>query len=430
MKTVRVLVFPCGSEIGLEIHNALKEIPFIELIGASSVDDHGKFVYRQYAGGLPYIGEPGFLERLNEAIDARHVDFVFPALDAAILFLAENRERIHAEVLAPALETVRVCNSKAVTYETFAECRFVPRVYGGAEEVGEYPVIIKPSVGCGSKGFLRVESRDELVRQLAARKDRQVICEYLSGEEYTVDCFSDRHGALKYASCRNRKRVRNGISVQSQLQQADAEVRAIADEINARLQFRGAWFFQLKRNQAGEYRLLEIAARIAGTSCVQRAAGVNLPLLTVFDAMGYDVEIEPQFEAVEVARALGNSFVMPYEYDEVIIDYDDTIIVHGRVSLTAIQFLYQAVNNNIPITLVTKHQGDIAEALDGHRIARGLFDKIIHIEQNTDKTSVMTPSKNAIYIDDSFSERRAVVKKFGIKALGVDALEALIDTKQ
>ena len=40
-----ILVFPCGSEIGLEINNALKWSTHIELFGASSVDDHGKYVY-------------------------------------------------------------------------------------------------------------------------------------------------------------------------------------------------------------------------------------------------------------------------------------------------------------------------------------------------------------------------------------------------
>ena len=43
-----VLVFPCGSEIGLEIHNALKYSKDFNLFGGSSVDDHGKYVYKNY----------------------------------------------------------------------------------------------------------------------------------------------------------------------------------------------------------------------------------------------------------------------------------------------------------------------------------------------------------------------------------------------
>ena len=46
--TVNVLVFPCGSEIGLEIHAALRHAKDIRLHGASSVSDHGEFVYARY----------------------------------------------------------------------------------------------------------------------------------------------------------------------------------------------------------------------------------------------------------------------------------------------------------------------------------------------------------------------------------------------
>ena len=45
MKHVNVMVFPCGSEVGLELNNALKDVSFITLFGASSVPDHGKCVF-------------------------------------------------------------------------------------------------------------------------------------------------------------------------------------------------------------------------------------------------------------------------------------------------------------------------------------------------------------------------------------------------
>ena len=46
----RILVFPCGSEIALEIYRSLKYSIHFELVGASSIDDHGKFVYKEYIG--------------------------------------------------------------------------------------------------------------------------------------------------------------------------------------------------------------------------------------------------------------------------------------------------------------------------------------------------------------------------------------------
>ena len=52
-----ILVFPCGSEIALEIYKSLKYSIHFNLIGASSVEDHGRFVYENYIGNLPYISQ-------------------------------------------------------------------------------------------------------------------------------------------------------------------------------------------------------------------------------------------------------------------------------------------------------------------------------------------------------------------------------------
>jgi hypothetical protein len=52
MSKKKILVFPCGSEIGLEIYRAMRYSTHFTLAGASSVDDHGKFVYEEYYGGL------------------------------------------------------------------------------------------------------------------------------------------------------------------------------------------------------------------------------------------------------------------------------------------------------------------------------------------------------------------------------------------
>ena len=50
-----VLVFPCGSEIGLEVNRALANSTHFKLYGGNSVDDHGKFVYKNYISGIPFI---------------------------------------------------------------------------------------------------------------------------------------------------------------------------------------------------------------------------------------------------------------------------------------------------------------------------------------------------------------------------------------
>ena len=71
----RVAVFPAGSEIGLEIHDALKYSTFFDVIGFSSVPCHGSYVYREYYEGLPFYNASDFIEQLNQWIDQYKIDF-------------------------------------------------------------------------------------------------------------------------------------------------------------------------------------------------------------------------------------------------------------------------------------------------------------------------------------------------------------------
>lgn len=430
MKNVNILAFPCGSEVALEINRALNDIPFITLWGASSVADHGKHMYKNYIEGLPLITAPNFFDELNALIDAHQIDYIYPAMDQVVDVLSARRDELHAELIAPNNDAVYTCRNKARTYQRLAGTDFLPEVYTSAEEVRTYPVIIKPEEGYGSRGFQILHNKEELEYALSQAETPMVICEYLCGEEYTIDCFTNRKGETQYISCRNRNRIRNGISVNSRIQKPDARIAELANEICKYIPMRGAWFFQVKRNAAGEYKLLEVATRIAGTMCVERAAGINLPLLTVFDMMGYDVDVEQQLSDVEVDRALYNSFRLNKEFTEVYLDFDDTIIVHGRVNEQLMRYIYQCINNGIPLTLITKHDVDIYPDLKKYRISPEIFDKIIHIDRSQRKCDYIHPDKDALFIDDSFAERKQMTQAHGITALGVDAVECLIDYRK
>lgn len=430
MEQIKIMVFPCGSEIGLELHRSLKDIRFIDLYGASSTDDHGCWVYKNYIGGIPYITAPDFIEVLNRHIDENHIDFIFPALDSVIAMLSRNRDKLHAKLLTSPDDAVQVCRSKSKTYERLAGCDFLPRVYENADQVTEYPVIIKPAESQGAQGFMILENEEQLRYELSVRTAEQVVCEYLPGEEYTIDCFTDRNGDLRYASCRNRHRIKNGISVNSSLMPPDDRILEIAKTINEKLKFSGVWFFQLKKNVSGEYRLLECATRIAGTMCVERAVGVNLALLTVFDALGYDLDFPDKVGHIVVDRALNNVYKLDINYNEVYMDFDDTVIVHDRVNFTVLRFIYQCVERNIPVILLTRHDTDVTEDLRARRISPDLFDRIICLPRSERKIDHVSPSTDALFIDDSFAERKSMRDAYGIHTLGVDAVEALLDERQ
>ena len=420
----KILVLPAGTEIALEINNALRYSKFVKLYGGTSRKCHAEFVFESCAEDIPYPDSPDFVRKVNEAVDRYGIDCIYPAHDSVLLKLTQVQNELHAAVVTSALETVEITRSKNRTYEFLAGASYLPRTFSGADVVDSYPVFIKPTVGQGAEGAKRIDSRAQLIEALADGVE-YAICEYLPGEEFTVDCFTDRHGKLRIASPRTRSRIRAGISVRSEKLPCSEKIKKIAEDINSRFSFNGAWFFQLKENSAGEYRLMEIAPRIAGTMSVTRNSGVNMPMLTLFNMWGYDVDIIDNGSEMLLDRAFISRFETDIEYDNVYVDFDDTMVVNGKVNGMLMMYLYQARDKGKHLYLLTKHDGDIYESLEKYAICPGLFDEIIHIQQRGDKIPFIKP--RSVFIDDSFAERKRVSENCGVPVFDLDMIESLLD---
>lgn len=425
MERKNLLLFPAGTEIALEIVNALKFSKFVKLYGGTSAKDHSEFVYSNLIEGFPYVDEPGFLEFLNDVIHRYKIDCVYPAHDSVCLYFSEHAAEIDAQVIIADYKTTSICRSKKETYKYFEKEKFLPKTYESLEEIREYPVFVKPDAGQGSNGARKVSSEREL-KETLAKDDTLVICEYLPGMEYTVDCFTDRHGRLRIAKLRDRERIRAGISVRSCGQPMDDAVIKIADTLNEGLCFRGAWFFQVKKNKSREYRLMEVSPRIPGAMGLSRNMGINFPMLTLFDFWGYDVEILDNGYHIRLDRAFYSAYKIDYEYSHVYVDFDDTLIIRDKVNTDLIKFLYQAVNQGKKLHLLSKHAGNIYENLKKYRIPESLFDEIVVIPVSEEKRDYITQMP-AVFIDDSFAERSSVQLARNIPVFDVDMVESLID---
>jgi hypothetical protein len=419
-----ILVFPCGSEVALEIHRSLCYSRHINLIGASSTNDHGRFVFQNYIGDLPFITDQKFINKLASVCKDNKIDAIFPAMDSVLDLLKKNEQRLNCKVIASHPETTRVCLSKKKTYEVLKENVAVPRLYNSVDEIDTYPVFLKPDVGYGSRGVKKCNTRVDVLNHLSTNADN-LILEWLPGKEYTVDCFSDVHGNLLYAGMRPRRRIMNGISVNTiTTNEYQNDVMSIANAINDKLKFTGAWFFQLKENTKGKLTLLEVASRMGGSSAAYRIKGINFALLSVFTHMQIPVDILENNYTVELDRALSNSYHIPIFYNEVYVDLDDCLILGNHINNLLVSFLHQCINNKIKIILLTKHEADLNQTLNKHRISQ-LFDQIIHIKK-TDEKSNYIKTKDAIFIDDSHVERKKISANCNIPVFSPDMVEGLL----
>ena len=427
MDKKNILIFPSNA---VEIYQSLKYSIHFDAYGASGIHDHSKFIFPEnklIVSKHLYITDEKFFETFNGIINKWHIDFIIPSHDTIALFLMRNQDKINAKVICSPLKTTEIAENKQLTYEALKDTEYYSKVYSLNDEDIKYPVFLKPFVAAGAKGTVKVNNVEELKQNFEKRKDF-LICEYLPGEEYTIDCFTDKTGKLLFAGARSRERITNGVTFLSRRIEMTPEMNFIANDLNSRFEFRGAWFFQVKADANGKLKLMEFSVRQAGTMSFYRQLGINFSLLSLFDFMDIPVKILFNDLNLKLDRGTQTLYDISYDYDTIYLDYDDTLVVNNRVNTDVIQLIYQAHNNSKKVCLLTKHIGDLEESFNQFFLSKKMFDEIIIIEPSKKKSDYIKHQK-AIFIDNFFPERECVHSECGIPVFDVDAVECLIDKR-
>jgi len=421
---INVLVFPCGAENGCEIFQSLRYSLHVKLFGATSIEDHGRFAFDNYIGGLPSIHEPGFDEAFVELVRSHDVQLVFPTHDTVAEYLAPRASGFGIQLVNGDPITSSTARRKSATYHLFSDCPWTPDVFSDLDDTPpSFPIVVKPDRGQGGQGVTLVHNRQEAFAAAQSIVD-PLFVEYLPGKELTVDCFTDRFRRLVWIGPRTRERVRAGISMRSARVEVDDRLRDMAQTINTRLTLRGPWFFQVKQDAKGQWKLLEVACRVAGSMVFQRARGINLPLMAVHDFMERDLLplANPFINLIE--RNIATRAQLDYSFDHVFVDLDDTLIMEGKALPKILAFLHQCANEGKSIHLITRHPQNPAETLQQSKIAHNLFDSIIHLTNGQPKSDFVYGK--AIFIDNHFPERLEVAQSKMIPVFDTDAVELFL----
>tara|TARA_Y100000310_G_scaffold205534_1_gene205896 strand:- start:6185 stop:7453 length:1269 start_codon:yes stop_codon:yes gene_type:complete len=415
----RVLVVPSGTEVAQEIVRSLSVVKGVELYGANGIDCFTEIPRARHIVGIPFIDEPDFIDVITSLIKENGITHIFPAHDSASLKLSEFADSLGAQVISSSYETNKVCRSKSLTYKALEKVVKVPKTYLSKNEVESFPVFVKPNIGQGSVGTKLISKASEL---LDVTED-DILCEYLPGEEFTVDCISDADNQLQYAQARKRNAMRNGIATETELVNDNSLFYSFAEKINKSLKLQGAWFFQVKKDSLGELCLLEVATRIAGSMITSRMNGINFAEMSLFISNGIPVKALKNNLEIKLFRNLAYQFDINLNFNVLYTDFDDCLIFGDKVNDKLVQFIFQCINKNIKVVLITRHADDIHQTLKNMRLSQ-LFDQVIHITDGAPKSQFIT-EKNAIFIDDSFAERLDVMGVCNIPCFSVDMVQGL-----
>ena len=90
-----------------------------------------------------------------------------------------------------------------------------------------------------------------------------------------------------------------------------------------------------------------------------------------------------------------------------------------------VAFLYSARNAGKRLVLLTRHAGDLDATLRRFRLV-SLFDDLIIVAEHQSKADFVTDPR-AVFLDDSFSERHAVMARRHVPTFDASGLEALME---
>ena len=170
----------------------------------------------------------------------------------------------------------------------------------------DYPVVVKPRTGSGSRDISVVAS----ARELAAldRSDEFIVQEYLPGEEYSIDVLADTRGHVIAAVPRIRARVDSGVSVAGRTMH-DAELEHLGARVASVTGLTYIANVQARRDVAGRAALLEVNPRAPGALPLTMASGVDMPRLALDALRGLPVPEHVDFHEMAMVRFLEERFM-------------------------------------------------------------------------------------------------------------------------
>ena len=265
---------------------------------------------------IPRFDDPVCKPAVLELCQREGVDAILPLTNKAVEFLHRHRQEFNRDNLLAYLqepETIELCHDKA-RLSQFCQWEGIPAPRTGDLktflEAPEFPVIVKPRQGEGSKNGFIAESAAEL-EFYAQKYPGHVLQKFIAGREFTIDWFSDHRGTPVLIVPRERLAVQGGEVRLSRISM-DRETIEAARMAGTRLNLKGPSNLQGIKARSGEFYFTDINLRFGSGAIHTMAAGGDIPGLIFQNLTGEGVVFDPKsIEDGNVMTRFHDAFYFP-----------------------------------------------------------------------------------------------------------------------
>lgn len=319
-KPIKILLTAAQSVITAGRVAALKNSEFnFHIVGADASSRPFKLALIDDWVTVPQGNNSQYLEAIKKIVVEKKIDVIVPATDLEVLAIAQEKPYFlnhGAACVCSDYSTVKTAINKAAALQFLKEKNILTPQFALPKNIAElkstatqlgYPektLVFKPISGSGNSGVWLVQNDfsgnllknkglpyitlEELVNQLKrlANFPEAVLMEYLSGEEYSVDGLAN-NGQPIYILPRVRVVALPGNSQESFIKENQA-VENYVSKICQAFGFTSNFNIQLKYSDQDQPLVYEINPRISATIVANAAAGINLLLFGILQALKID----------------------------------------------------------------------------------------------------------------------------------------------
>jgi len=257
----------------------------LRLLGTSIYSDSVAPAFCDQFVLAPPTNAPGYMDWLEATIRQHQVDLIIPGIEVDMYKWDEHRDQIQAAGAKSLLNNAKLidlCRDKWLFYENLAAAQIGCAISSSlSQDFGELcaqfglPFLLKPRNGFGSKGIVRVHSREDYLPHMQF-VGRILMVQPIVGideEEYTASAFGDGRGGVVACMTLKRRLSKDGFTEKAVVVSNGLFAATIA-ELAAHFKPLGPTNFQFRLCSDGA-KLLEINPRVSSSTAIRTAFGYN-----------------------------------------------------------------------------------------------------------------------------------------------------------
>ena len=323
MDTLNILMTGAGAPGAAGIIQCLRQDSDMRILGVdANAAASGQWLTDTFYT-IPDAEHPDCIPTILQLAIQNDIQVILPLVTKELQHFAHYADEFKSagvKLLCSSAQAPGIANDKATLYQhllqhgisvpSFQVVNSLSQFEVAMQDLGypHLPVCFKPSVSNGSRGFRIIKEDIDELDLLFRHKPNQVyisaeriveilasgtwpellVCEYLPGDEYSIDCIV-MPGKAHVIVPRKRTRITQGISTAGVFEHHIQIIDYCQQILDAIPGLYGNIGIQVKMDTEHKPQILEINPRVQGTIVAGLGAGMNLPLISVYAAMGLPV---------------------------------------------------------------------------------------------------------------------------------------------